>query len=182
MGESVLPALRASDGDRDRVASVLREHAVSGRLTLEELAERLDRTYAARTIPELENLTSDLPALRAAPVSRRKPVRFTIAFIGDVRRQGRWRVAKYSGAIALIGDCVLDLRQAELSDDEVTIEIFSVIGDTTVIVPETIEVEVTGLTIIGETHERVRDTPRPGAPLVRLRILSLIGDVTVRTG
>jgi Domain of unknown function (DUF1707) len=36
------PGLRASDADRDRVAEVLRQAAGEGRLTLDELDERLD--------------------------------------------------------------------------------------------------------------------------------------------
>jgi len=56
------PALRASDADRERVAVVLRDAAAEGRLTLEELSDRVASTYAARTSTELEQLTRDLPA------------------------------------------------------------------------------------------------------------------------
>jgi hypothetical protein len=41
--------LRASDAERERVAASLREHCAAGRLTLEELSERLDEAYRART-------------------------------------------------------------------------------------------------------------------------------------
>jgi hypothetical protein len=57
------PALRASDADRERSATQLREHCAAGRLTPEELSERLDGAYAARTVPELQALLQDLPAL-----------------------------------------------------------------------------------------------------------------------
>ena len=53
--------LRASDADRDRVAGCLREHAGAGRLTVDELAERLDAVFAARTLGELEPPLADLP-------------------------------------------------------------------------------------------------------------------------
>ena len=56
------PRMRASDADRDRAASALREHHAVGRLTAEEFHERLDQVYAARTMGDLENLLSDLPA------------------------------------------------------------------------------------------------------------------------
>ncbi|GGK55188.1 hypothetical protein Ppa06_12200 [Planomonospora parontospora subsp. parontospora] len=55
------PQMRASDDDRDRVASVLREHYAQGRLTVEEFDERLEQLYASRTYGELATLTSDLP-------------------------------------------------------------------------------------------------------------------------
>jgi hypothetical protein len=54
--------LRASDAERERTALVLRDHAAAGRLTPEELDERLDVAYAARTVGELEALARDLPA------------------------------------------------------------------------------------------------------------------------
>jgi hypothetical protein len=59
--------VRASDEERERVASQLREHAASGRLEIEELDQRLERTYAARTRDELAALTSDLPSLDTPP-------------------------------------------------------------------------------------------------------------------
>ena len=57
------PRIRASDADRDRVAALLREHHAAGRLTAEEFSERLDATYAAKTLGELDELLADLPAI-----------------------------------------------------------------------------------------------------------------------
>ena len=55
------PRLRAGDGDRDAVAEQLREAHAEGRLTIEELEDRLGKTYAARTFADLAPLTADLP-------------------------------------------------------------------------------------------------------------------------
>lgn len=55
-------AIRASDEDRERLIDDLRDHAVAGRLTTEELEQRLQATYAARTTAELDTLRRDLPA------------------------------------------------------------------------------------------------------------------------
>lgn len=54
-------SLRASDADRDRVAARLREHCAAGRLTVDEVTERLGQTFSARTLGELAGLTADLP-------------------------------------------------------------------------------------------------------------------------
>ena len=61
--------VRASDEDRDRLATELRDHSVAGRLDTDELEERLQQTYAARTIGELEALRRDLPATPEALAS-----------------------------------------------------------------------------------------------------------------
>ncbi|WP_242902982.1 DUF1707 SHOCT-like domain-containing protein [Actinomadura terrae] len=55
------PDLRASDADRDRVAANLREHCAVGRITVEEMNERLDLVYEARTLGQLQAVTHDLP-------------------------------------------------------------------------------------------------------------------------
>ena len=57
------PRIRASDADRDRVASLLREHHAAGRLTAEEFHERMDRALEATTLGELDELLADLPAI-----------------------------------------------------------------------------------------------------------------------
>ena len=57
------PRLRASDADRERTAQLLREHHAVGRLTVEEVNERLEKTFPARTLGELDELLADLPAI-----------------------------------------------------------------------------------------------------------------------
>jgi hypothetical protein len=57
-------SIRASDADRERVARILRDHAVVGRLTTEDLDERTGRAFGARTLRELDALLSDLPRER----------------------------------------------------------------------------------------------------------------------
>ena len=63
--------LRASDAERERVADALRRHHLDGRLDTDELQERLERCYAARTAGELEPLLADLPG--AAPPRTARP-------------------------------------------------------------------------------------------------------------
>ena len=63
--------LRASDGDRERIAERLRHATAEGRLLAEELEERLERTFAARTYGELDAVVADLPGA-ASPVRRRE--------------------------------------------------------------------------------------------------------------
>ncbi len=72
--------LRASDRDREKVADHLRKSCIEGRLTLQELEERLEGAMTAVTVTELSGYVSDLPALDEAPsrqpattVAPRKP-------------------------------------------------------------------------------------------------------------
>lgn len=60
-GEQTTGGVRASDVDRERLASELNEHTVEGRLSTDELEQRLQEVYAARTTAELDALRRDLP-------------------------------------------------------------------------------------------------------------------------
>jgi uncharacterized protein DUF1707 len=69
--------LRVSDQERDEAAADLRDHYAAGRLSSDELSDRLDAVYAAQTAPELARLRADLPDLR--PVRRADDPRRTLA-------------------------------------------------------------------------------------------------------
>ncbi len=73
-----MPDLRASDADREQTVAVLREHALAGRLTVDELDERCEAAYGATTLRELARLQADLPAVPvprpAAAPARRRPL------------------------------------------------------------------------------------------------------------
>ena len=57
------PRIRASDADRDRTTSLLREHHAAGRLTAEEFHDRMEAALDAKTLGELDELLADLPAI-----------------------------------------------------------------------------------------------------------------------
>ena len=90
--------MRAADADRRRVAAAIERHYLDGRLTAEELDERLGRALAARTDGELASVLTDLPPLpkstQAVPVERR-PVR-------RMPRELRAHVTKYALVMTLL--------------------------------------------------------------------------------
>jgi hypothetical protein len=71
-----VPDLRASDADREAAVEALRSHALAGRLTSEELEERVEKAYGAKMLSELAALQVDLPRLAVrprAPEQRKAP-------------------------------------------------------------------------------------------------------------
>jgi len=82
-----------SDQERDRAAQELREHFAAGRLTEDELNERVQGVYAARTAQQLTGVLSDLPAL---PVPREQ-LKVELA---ERRRHLRRRLVQEAGGAA----------------------------------------------------------------------------------
>lgn len=66
-------ATLASDADRERAVGLLRQGCEDGRLTVDELTERVDRAYAARTLDQLDGALTGLPRPIAPPAPAPPP-------------------------------------------------------------------------------------------------------------
>jgi Flp pilus assembly protein TadB len=64
----------ASDADRERAADRLRRAAAEGRLITDELEQRLEAAFSARTYAQLDAVLVDLPGRRLTPPGRRRDV------------------------------------------------------------------------------------------------------------
>jgi hypothetical protein len=108
--------LRASHVDRDRVVELLRVAAGDGRLTAEELDERLEAALTARTYGELAALTTDLPAIPdsgpGAPVPEPKDLARIDCHDSSVKRDGRWLVPQRMQVRVTGGSVMLDFTEA----------------------------------------------------------------------
>ena len=186
--------LRASDADRERVAETLREAAGDGRLTMDELDERLDAVYAAKTYAELEPITHDLPETgagyvpAASPAASRDPGRFggeptsqgAVAILGGFTRKGEWIVPKEFTAFMFMGGGEIDLREARFSQREVSIHIVAIMGGCEVIVPEDATVYVTGIGILGAFEHTDAGAGSPDGPVITINGVALLGGVDVK--
>jgi hypothetical protein len=171
------PDVRASDAERDRTVELLRDAAAEGRLTFEELADRIGAAGAATTRGELERLTTDLPVPAAA--AEVAPVTQSSVF-GDVKRSGAWMVPERSRWRTMFGDVVLDLREARVSAPDVAIHAATLFGDVELLVPEGVVVEVRAHTVFGDVRQEAGEAAPAGAPRIVLSGATLFGDVKVR--
>jgi hypothetical protein len=187
--------LRASDADRDQVATLLSTAYAEGRLSREEHGERIDQLMAAKTFDDLLPITRDLvilgpPAPVATPQSSSRFAIDTtgqnlesdkmIAIFGGVTRKGRWRVRKNTHALALFGGMDLDLRDAIFEAPVVEISGFWCFGGLDIKVPEGIEIQDQTAGIFGGTDVRDVGDPAPGAPTLVIKGVSLFGGVSIK--
>ncbi|ROR90181.1 DUF1707 SHOCT-like domain-containing protein [Nocardioides aurantiacus] len=197
--------LRISDADRHKVAEFLRQAAGEGRIDLEELDDRLEATYAAKTYGDLVPLTVDLPGhLGATPAVPPRPTGSTppapraggvpaglslpvhhgsSAVLGEVKRRGAWAIGESHTALAVMGNVTLDLRQARFDAPEVTITANAVMGEVLVVVDARTVVVVEGTGVMGtfeESRSSVAADTDADSPVVRVRGIALMGSVRVR--
>jgi Domain of unknown function (DUF1707) len=185
-GGSEGPHTLASDAEREHVAVVLRDAAGEGRLTADELTDRLGLALKARTSGELEALTRDLPvALGPTPGALAGPtrsLRFLFAVLSGTNRRGRLRLERHCALITVMGGANLDLRDAEIVGSRVEIYVLSVMSGVKILVPEGVFVQLDGLSVMGGKTAKIADVPiRPGAPEIHVHALSVMGGTSVRS-
>ena len=178
------PPVRASDADRDAVVARLAAASAEGRLTLEELGDRVDGAYRATVQSELAALVVDLPSPSPSPL----PVtgsggrtRWWVSPIGGFRRRGHYKLPEHQVVLTLLGGMDVDLRGAELSGPTATMTVVTVLGGADVVVPAGVQVDVSGFSILGGRDVRLSERAVPGAPLVHLRLYSILGGAKVRS-
>jgi hypothetical protein len=165
--------LRASHDDRDRVVEVLRVSAGDGRLTAEELDQRLELALTARTYGELAKLISDLPesgSVASAPATVLKPkeVARIDCTSGHVRRVDRWVVPQRMEVKVTSGHVMLDFTQAIITQPSLQLNVEVRSGHVVLRTKPGIVVDADDVAI-RSGHVRVRAPWGPDVP-VRLRI------------
>ena len=185
--------LRASDTDRDRVAEKLRDAAAEGRLDLEELNERLDLVYKAKTYAELEPITADLPSAGTHPVAPARTAshsadRFSgtpaggvaVAVMSGFTRKGNWVAPKEMTAVAIMGGGEIDLRDARFEEPTITIHAVTIMGGIAIYVPEDAHVQVNGFGLMGGFDgSRAEGEGAPGGPNIIVNGFAFWGGVAV---
>ncbi|MDP9864639.1 MULTISPECIES: DUF1707 SHOCT-like domain-containing protein [Streptosporangium] len=173
-----VPALRASDADRDRVAAVLAEALATGRLTSVEHADRLQATYDSVTVDDLVPITLDLPDVTATgsgPATVRQEVS---AVFSKVLRGGRWIAGRHTTLNATFGALIVDLSDAVLPGREITLEVNAYCGKLIVRVPKNAHVIDEVSALFAKRHIS-GDLGDAGGPVIRVVGRTTFGKVVV---
>lgn len=188
---------------RERAVEILTERYSRDVIDEDDLEHRLEAVENATTLAEIDEQIADLqPASTAAepdaessqalvptsetalatisddavPASRR-----FISIIGDSRQEGAWTPARQNTAYSVIGNVNFDFRDARLGPGEVTVNVRSLIGNVTLVVPPGMPVDIDCTTMIGDNirYTPTRALPDDDVPRVRVKALMLIGDVRI---
>ena len=182
-GEGREPAagreLRASYEDRDKVAEQLRVAAGDGRLTADELDQRLEAALTARTYGELAALTADLPGVaKVEPdvpaVRPQRAGRIDVAS-ASVKREGQWEVPQHLDVRIGSGAVVLDLTRTTVPHSRVEIDAEVRSGNLRIVTRPGIVVDATDVTL-RNGNVKIRSWPGPPPPVSLL--IHVTGSVT----
>lgn len=174
------PEVRASHADRDRTVDVLRVAAGDGRLTLEELDERLGAALSARTMGELAVLTEDLPAVGGgAPADADGVVRIRQEG-ASTHRGDDWVVPRRLEIRSAWGEVTLDFTDAVITHGTLDIGLDLRAGALRLLTRPGVVVDTGGLVM---NYSAIKARRPADAPvLLRVRITGEVhyGQVVVR--
>jgi hypothetical protein len=178
--------IRASHADRDKAVELLRIAAGDGRLTPEELDERLEAALTAKTLSELAVLTIDLPATPGRPADIAPPqakelVRFASKG-GNVVRTGQWIVPAGIEAKVTGGNVKLDLTAALITLPTLTVDADLRGGNLILVTRPGIIVDTDDLTMTGGNVVFRKGTDRQATVVLRVELSGRVrgGNVVVR--
>jgi hypothetical protein len=174
-------ALRVSHEDRDQVAESLRVAAGDGRLTAEELDERLEKALTARTYDDLAVLVADLPAAGTALAPLPGPLAALLpggtghapakelvkihTTSGHSERVGRWTVPARMDLKVTSGHIKVDFTEAVITQPTLHIDAEVRSGHILLITKPGIAVELDDVSV-RSGHVKVRAPWGESAPTV----------------
>jgi hypothetical protein len=175
------PPLRASDADREAAVARLEQALGEGRITVDEFRQRTERAYAAVLAGDLQPLLADLPATpsEVEMVGSRPPAR-VVNVMGDIVLDGGAPLPRW--ASTGLGNIRIDLRDLRTDADVVELELFAGLGDIEVIVPEGVDAQLEGWSVLGNRKIELAAVPRlAGTPRIVVRAHAILGDLRLRS-
>ena len=159
----------------------------------DQLERRLDAAHSVQTMPELNGLLEDLPALPTAttapaPTSGAVPKVSThardsqhfICVMGGVDKRGQWQPAQKTYCYAFMGGASLDYREALLPPGETELTIIAIMGGAEIVVPPGLRVDCDGIAIMGGfDHVDESGPPNPNAPVLKINGFAMMGGVEI---
>lgn len=179
--------------EREQAVQELCAHYAQDHLSTQELESRFERVYKASSRKELDTVLMGMPALRAsAPVpmplyqvqrsSGALPPgekRYLAVFSG-VKKEGAWTPSPLIMGKVIFGSLLLDLREAEIPAGGIEIDLDVIAGEAKILLPPGVGAEVDASAFMGSVNDKAQRA-LPGAPVIRVRGATVMGEITVIT-
>lgn len=192
-GDSAARKIRIGHAEREDVIETLRVAAGDGRLTVDELTERMQQAADAKTYADLDLIVDDLPvpppssalggaagtvartasgavvpARNAAGWELGRPLVLRAGW-EDERRRGRWEVPPFIRVESTGATVELSFLEVESAPDVIHVDVAGAMGTCLIVVPDGWGVDLDDLRGSWGTRRSVVDrVPHPGLPLVHV--------------
>jgi len=191
----------AFEAARDEVERRLSEAFAADLLDADELDGRMERLARANDSAELESLVHDLPGDPSPPAETalvttgsrsvataasiaidRPDNRRIVSVLSDRKQVGHWVPAARNEIRTFIGESLIDLRAAALPPGETIIHVQTVLGDTRIVVPPGVSVQVECSSVLADiwqdeaTHP---SAPHPDAPRIRITGFAVLSELGI---
>lgn len=193
-----------AQAEKQRAIDTLVEAFANDELEVDEFERRVAVAHRAGSSEELRRLLADLPSGNlpapaggrgSSPAGRPASARpaivspdevrdwsLAVGIMGATTRAGYWVPARRNVAVALMGGCELDFREAAFGPGVTEVHVVAVWGGVEIVVPPWLHLETSGVGIMG-AFEHVHDSERPprdpDRPVLRISGLALMGGVEV---
>lgn len=175
---------------KERVVQELCAHYAQDHLSTGELESRFERVNQSndhetlRTVldglPAVGPLVAPPPALRHLTLDDRNPPQRYAAVFSQITKEGHWTPAPRIQATACLGGVTLDLRDADIPDGGIHMEVNSWMGEMKIILPPGIGADVDCTAMMAEVSDKAKKGA-PGAPRVRVTGGAVMGNIVVVT-
>lgn len=158
-------------------------------MEVEEFEKRVELVHRAETAEQLRLLLADLPTAavpvevtaavphRTLPADRIPARSIVVGIMSEGRRSGAWIPARKNWVVVVMGTCELDFRDAQLGPGVTEVWVVAIMGSVEIIVPPDVQVDCSGIGIMGSFDHRqtVTSTTDPEAPVIRVTGVCIMG-------
>jgi len=172
------------DWKREQVIEALTRYYSEDRLSTEEFESRVELASNARTLDQLEDALDGLvPRSSAgyAPLRSEGEGQKIVSVLGSRELRGNWLEADYCSTLNVLGSMVIDLTDTHVPPGLTTLNVFSLMGELTIIVPPDLRIENRITPLLAEVRQQRKLQTDPDSDrVVRITGFSLLSEVILR--
>jgi len=185
------------EAERQHVIDRLTDAFAADTITMDEYERRASAVSAANSLDELERIAYDLPTRVGHRVNADRrmgsavggiddsiigatPV-MTACIMSDRTMTGNWLSSDRVSSFTVMGSTKLDLRDVDLPSGPIRIEVFTLMGDTKIIVPADLPVHLNAFAFMGDSKagRDVRQKTGGARSWVEISGFVMMGSLTV---
>lgn len=176
---------------RDQILEDLSHLYAQDKISVEDYERRVSAVVSAPSDADAKMVNFDIlaPGRYESPTSRghstssvpERPgsTRDVVAIFSGTTLKGWFKAPELINAAAIFGGAEIDLRDAEIPESGITIEVAAIFGGVDIFLPDWVHVDIEGVPIFGDIS-RPRESGDPRGPLIKIRGSAIFGGIDIK--